>query len=396
MIAIIEKRRFMEVSIELAQDSRRGVITRLYHDRKYIKKRLGIAEWKSATDEERTIAYEALNSLYNNVKQIYSYNGKFTADMLKQTASLTRYFNDYVQERINKYLDNNQISTAKHYTYALKQFNKQFGKVKVDELTSQHFIDYKKDMLSNGYSNASINIYLSDMKAVCNYLKYKKILTEDTFPFRQCIYDTDKVSIPQSDKRSEWYLDKEDIKKLYEYYIISKDKYLAIWLFSYLCGGVNVADILNIKTDRHWIKTNGTEFVYYRQKTIGKNNFPVIVPITKWLEPIIGHIEIKEGIKFFPYLAENLTPERRSKEIININNHVSRRVRKIAKMLSISDADKVSTTFARHSFATIMNREEIPYNFIEYMMAHANGGVSSHYIGRYTHEQAKGWLEKLI
>lgn len=395
MAKTIERRKFMDVSIELTQDKKRGVITRVYHEKKYYKRRLGFADWKKADSGERELAYAALEKTFEEVKAIYTTHGEFHLDLMKCPQVKASAFNDYVMEKIRNLEDNHSYATAAHYRSALKIFEDMFGNVPVEKLSAKHFIDMRKRMNELGYSESTMKIYLGDFKAVCNWLIYKKLMKEDNYPFRRCIYDTEKVDIPRGKKRTDWYLSKEQVRVIYNWWTEHRDEHIRLWLFSYLTGGMNLADVLQLRADNRWVKSNGRELSYYRLKTKAKNDFPIIVPVTKWLEPLLD-TDIKAGERIFPYIKDSMTPLEVDRTTSCINNQVSRHIAKLCRELGIEEDRRVTTTWARHSFATVLTRERVPANYIEFAMGHCNNGVSAHYIGGYTTEQMAEYSSLLL
>lgn len=395
MSKTIERRKFMDVSIELTQDKKRGVITRVYHEKKYFKRRLGFTDWKKADPSERELAYAALEKAYEEVKSLYSSHGTFNLDMLKQKKIAVNSFNDYIMEKIESLEAKHSYSTSTHYRSALKIFEKLFGAVPIEKLSPKHFIAFRKYLQDEDYSDSTAKIYLSDFKSVCNWLIYKKIMKEENYPFRRCIYDTEKVDIPRGSKRVDWYLDKDQVRQIYDWWIEHRDPLIRLWLFSYLTGGMNLADALQLRADNRWGKSNGKEFSYYRLKTRAKNDFPTVVPVTKWLEPLIN-LDMKVGDRFFDYIKDKMTPLEVDRKVAAINNKVSRKICKLCNELEIEKGRKVTVTWARHSFATVLTRERVPANYIEYSMCHCNNGVSAHYIGGYTTEQMAEYSSLLL
>lgn len=395
----IEQRTFLKAKCDLVLDERKSrkngqmsVAVRVYSARKYayIKTGLKTKSWKSVSDEEKTRVMEIYEEVWNRVKAAPDgFNPKKLRE--KPTADLS--FNEHMQQRIDRYVANNQFSCAAHYRAALEVFTRLHGTVQVSDLSPQLFIDLRKWMENQHYSQSTVKIYLSDMRAVANWLRFKKKITDDEYPFKLCVYDTEKVEIPLGNKRTDCFLNKDEVRMLWNDWKERGNKYLGLWLFSYLAGGMNIADVLRLKYDAHWTKTDGTELMYKRTKTIKKNEFPIIVPVTEPLREILESVE-SSGDSVFPYLDEKMTPKQIKDKITYINNRVSWHAEAAARRAGIKE--RVTSTWARHSFATVLSRERVPASYIEYEMGHANNGVSSHYIGGYSHEQMMEFSSLLL
>lgn len=395
----IECRKYFNAKCDLVLDERKkhkngdmSVSVRIYSARRYayIKTGLRTKSWKTVSDEEKKRCISIYEELWDRVKAAPD---GFNPRSLREKKQERESFNAHMQDRIDRYVENNQFSCAAHYRSALEIFTRLHGDVSVSDLAPQLFIDMKRWMESKHYSSSTIKIYLSDMKAVANWLRFKKKITDDEYPFKLCIYDTEKVTIPKGRKRTECYLDKEQVRLLWDDWKERGNEFLALWLFSYLAGGMNIADALRLTYDAHWTKTNGTELMYRRHKTRNKNEFSIIIPVTEPMRELIESFPTS-GDSVFPYLADCTSEKQIKNRITYINNRVSWHAEAAARRAGIKE--RVTSTWARHSFATVMNREGVPYNYIEYQMGHANNGVSSHYIGGYTHEQMQKFSSLLL
>lgn len=397
----IENRRYFDIRCDLILDDRRTdkkglrrVLVRLYHDRHYKKINTGLktADWKTCTTDEVKKVTEIYDNIWKRVIALVGEN-TFSLDAIDD-AKISDTLNDYMRDRIESLKNNNQWSTASHYKCSLDAFTKKCGEVKISDIGPRVIAEFSDWLYAENYSTTTINIYLNDIKAVINSLKYKKLIKEDAYPFKRGPQDTDRVSIPKGNKRTDCWLDKSTIKKIWNTWRKSHDQYLGLWLFSYLSGGMNIADVLDLRFDRHWKRTNGTELRYRRKKTAAKNDFDIIVPVTDHLKEIIDTSCVRENERVFSYLDSCKNERERKLEVSKINNKVSSAVGKVCRSLGVTD--KVTTTWARHSFATVMSRERVPANFIEAIMGHANNGVSSHYIAGYSTEDMREFLSLLL
>lgn len=397
----IETRRYFDVKCDLLLDERRTdkrgnkkVLIRVYHDRKYKKINTGlkVSAWSSATDEERRKVMQIYENVWQKVIDLVS-RDCFSVENVTD-AKISSTLNEFMYEKIEQLRSNNQISTASHYSGALKVLSEKWPALSVRAMTAEHFKELKRHMESKGYSAATMQIYLTDIKAVVNWLRYKKIIREEDYPFRTCVYDTDKVEIPKGRKRTDCWLDKESIRKLWSRWRESHDRWLGMWLFSYLSGGMNIADVLDLRFDSHWTRTNGEELRYRRKKTAKKNDFDIIVPVTSELKEIIDSVGVRSGERIYTDLDGIHDAEGTRLVTMRVNTKIGKAVQYACSELGITE--NVTPTWARHSFATVMSRERVPANFIEGIMGHANNGISSHYIAAYSANEGKEFLSLLL
>lgn len=397
----IESRTYFGVKCDLILSDRRTdkkglkrVLIRVYHDRKYKKINTGLkaAEWKTVSTEENRRVMQIYENVWQKIIDMVD-RDCFSVDNVTD-AKVSTTLNDFMSEKIEELRSNKQISTAAHYSGALKLINEKFGELPVKSMTAEHFKDLRRFMEAKGYSATTMQIYLTDIKAVVNWLRYKKIIREEDYPFRTCVYDTDKVEIPKGRKRTDCWLDKESIRKLWSRWRESHDRWLGMWLFSYLSGGMNIADVLDLKFDSHWTRTNGEELKYRRKKTAKKNDFDIIVPVTSELKEIIDSVGVRDGQRIYGDLDGIHDAEGTRLVTMRVNTKIGKAVQSACSELGITE--NVTPTWARHSFATVMSRERVPANFIEAIMGHANNGVSSHYISGYSASEGKEFLSLLL
>lgn len=244
-----------------------------------------------------------------------------------------------------------------------------------------------------GLSDTTMNIYGSIIKSTINYGIYKGYLKDSQYPFRRSAVEIDKIAIPKSASRDMEYLTKEQMQQIWEWFKVHKDRYIGYFLFSYLHGGINLADILTLKFGDLYYQERA--FCYRRRKTIAKNNFDIIVPATKWTDELFKVMGItpKRGELVFKEMAYDGTEREFSKAKSKFASGINRAVGALTKQLGMRDS---SMTTARHTFCTIANKQRMPYSMIERAMGHANNGVSGHYIGGFTPDEMRPDFENLL
>jgi integrase len=207
--------------------------------------------------------------------------------------------------------------------------------------------------------------------------------------------EIDKITIPQSDKRDENYLSKTDMQTLWGYFKQTKTKHLGWFLFSYLHGGMNIADMMGLRFTDFWFSEGG--FVYQREKTKGKNNFKVVVPATTWtseLLDIMGITPTKGELVFKDMGGLRQSDKGYAVAKNRLSNNANQTLKAVGKKAGVGKS--ISMTVARHSFATTATKERMPFAMIERTMGHSTGGVSSHYIGGFTVDEMRPDFEKLL
>lgn len=248
---------------------------------------------------------------------------------------------------------------------------------------------YKEWLEGNGAKSATINIHLSIIRASINYGIYKGYLKPEQYPFKKDAMEVDKITLPKSDKRDENYLTKSEMQTVWDKFKETKNKKLGWFLFSYLHGGMNIADMMQLKFTNFYFDEGG--FIFQRMKTKGRNDFKTYIPATTWtheLFDIMGITPTNGEYVFKEMCCEDGKYELKKRALSNMANR---------ELLLLNLFDKrISFTTARHSFATNATKEGMHFTMVEQAMGHALGGVSSHYIGRWDVGEMRPDFEKLL
>lgn len=267
--------------------------------------------------------------------------------------------------------------------YVLKVFPDGLPVKSISHITLNDII---KRMKLDGRADTTVNIYMSIIKASINYAIYKGLFEESKYPFKKNPWECDKISLPKSAKRQDRWVDIDEIRAIWDKFVENKnkmkrDRWIGIFLFSYLTGGMNLADIVELRYTKEWI-TKGI-IRWTRRKTAHKKNDTIAIPVCSKLNELLEIMGStpKEGELVFKFLE---------------GDYYSTKAKAATCANRILKEFGVSMTYARHSFCTIMNKLGAPYSMVEAAMGHSTSGVSSHYIAPYTPEEMLPWFEKLI
>lgn len=288
------------------------------------------------------------------------------------------------------------LGTAIGYRSTLNKINEAFPKgLKLTEIsvdTANRFVTY---MAEQGLNETTINIHLTKLKACVNYGIYKGYIKDSQYPFKRSAVEIDKVTVPKSKKRDMEYITKEDMRRIWDWFMYSPkvNRHIGMFLFSYLHGGINVADMINLRFDDFYFREGG--FAYRRKKTLHKNDFAVTVPSTRWTDALLDRMGIvpTQG----EYVFRDLKYDGTEKDYMRIkqkaSTQINRAIYRLSDKLGLGD---ISMTTARHSFATIATKNRMPWTMVEAAMGHANNTVSGHYIGGFSIEEMRPDFEQLL
>ena len=201
-----------------------------------------------------------------------------------------------------------------------------------------------------------------------------KINKFDTSTHKRAIAKTEVVKFMK---------DAPDLGKRH-YVQLSKD----IFIFSYLCGGINFTDIANLTTANI---VNG-RLEYVRQKTHKK----IKIGIPSEAMKIIEKYTPESKGYLFPILDKNLhkTPLQKQNRIHKILAKVNKNLKLLAAELGIEDT--VTTYVARHSFATILKKSGVNIAIISEALGHSDLATTQIYLDSFDNEQIDNAMKNLL
>lgn len=277
----------------------------------------------------------------------------------------------------------NKTSMNSYYA-SMKKLKEVFGEdIELKDVNADIIRKFVSSLKLQGRSDATINIYLSAIKASINYGIYKGLFDSTHYPFKKNAWECDKITLPKSPKRQDRYITKDEMKRIWIKFNETGNKWIGLFLFSYLTGGMNLADMIGMKFNREWIDKRVIRWT--RKKTAHKKNDSIAVPVSSWVDKLLARmgIEEKEGALVFDFLEQDYF-KAKIKGSTYINMNMKR------------NGFNCSMTYARHSFATIATRMGMPAVMVENSMGHSLGGVQSHYIAGFDVDDMRQWFERLL
>lgn len=286
-----------------------------------------------------------------------------------KSTSLTTWFNDYI--KVLK--ANDQVGNASIYNTTINSINKFKQGLHLQDVTPALIQKYEKHLTDGGKSYTSISIYLRALRAIINQAIDKKVIAAENYPFRN-------YEIP-SGRNVKKALSEDDVKKLLNYSPVKKDqqKALDFWLLSYLCSGINFADIISIKPAN--IIGDYLHFVRQKTKNTKKKDLrPIKVGLHPRAKQIIGQYKNTnpENPYLFPVLEANLSAKTIKNRCQRFIKWVNKRMDIIARDLQIDQ--KVRTYEARHTFSTILKRKGVSTELIKESLGHGSLAVTENYL----------------
>jgi len=302
-----------------------------------------------------------------------------------------------------------RISTAITFEFGLKSMKDFSGKEKLpfERVTVKFLKEYEKWMLTprviewitkdgktksrtkiNGHT--TVGIYLRNVRTMFNQVKPLGVL----YPFgksKQGLY-----AIPKG-KNVKKALTQADVAKIAAYQAIKgtiEHRSRDLWLFSYLCNGINFKDIARLK----YSNINGDKICLVRAKTAESTDdeTAIQIMITRQIDRIIdtwGNKPATQDNYIFPVLHKDMTAEEEYRAIIQLIQTTNKNMKRICAALKM---DPVTTYVARHSFATVLKRSGASVEFISESLGHRNKQTTQNYLANFEDEEKMKWANMLL
>lgn len=389
------KRRIKDVRVELMLDNRYrqsdgtyAITVRVYHQRKYLYIHSG---W-SLTPEDFSCMPE------NTEKELAALFGKVcgrVTELVSQGTFDLRTFKcptettsagtlaELVEEKGGLAKTKGTENT---YANAAKLLRKMYPDgLPLKSVGVGTIGDFGRWMEDDGYSDATRAITLSCIKASINFGIYRGWLKDSQYPFKRNAHEIDKVTMPKGSKRNANWLTAEEVGLIEAHFARTHDWASGCFLFSYLTGGMNVADMVGLKFDDFYFDEEG--FCFVREKIKNRTGQVTVVPVCDRLRRIIrcmGAVE-RRGCSPIPRIG--------GRDKAGVSSLLNARLKKIAKDVGIEKSISINT--ARHTFATLAVKSGMPVAVLEHAMSHAATGVLSHYIGQWSVSEMRPYFERL-
>lgn len=226
----------------------------------------------------------------------------------------------------------------------------------------------------------TVGIHCRNIRAILNEARRAGIIKESQYPFGRGRYE---IKVGVSHKKA---LTLAQIGQVVRYTDGNEttEKYRDLWFFIYLCNGINVADLVQLKF-RNIIDG---EICFIRQKT--QRTTAAMREIRATLTPEMQAIIDRWGNPpepdnfIFPYLNGSEDAMRRKAITTDLTRRINRRMKLIGEAVGI---DGISTYTARHSFATVLKRSGANIAFISESLGHNDLKTTEHYLASFEKEE---------
>ena len=299
-----------------------------------------------------------------------------------------------LENRAKELKKEERISTAVSFECTKKSIESFHGKsaLPFELVTVGYLKKYETWMLDKNNSLTTVGIYLRNVRTVYNKARKEGKVRDIPYPFGDGLY-----LIPGG-KNIKKALTHAEVGMIANYPAINgsaEQKYRDLWMFSFLCNGINVKDIARIR----YRDIDGDIICIIRAKTERETRTaprPVTIIITQKIGRIIDRWRCKSAEPdqyLFPILSSGMAAEDEYKRILDVTKRINKHIGKIARKLGIQQ--KVTTYTARHSFATVLKRSGASMEFISESLGHSSLKTTENYLADFEIEEKRKWAEKL-
>ena len=296
----------------------------------------------------------------------------------------------FYQELIEQCKNNNKCGNRLIYkgSYnSLKVFTKNQLDIPFSAIDISWLNKYEKWLRSKGNKETTMSLMFRTLRSAYNKAIKAKCARKSDYPFDE--YKINKFDT-KTQKRAiaktevlKFTKEVDNIGKR-QYVQLSKD----IFIFSYLCGGINFTDIANLTKVNI---TNG-RIHYIRQKT-GKL---IKLGISEEAMQIIKKYESESKGYLFPILNANIhkTPLQKQNRIHKMLGKINKNLKLIAAQLNV-DAN-MTTYVARHSFASVLKKSGVSIALISEALGHSDLSTTQVYLDSFDNEQIDAAMQNLL
>ncbi len=266
--------------------------------------------------------------------------------------------------------------------YTLEDTHENILFADLDTKTIKNFVAY---LLGQGCSSSTARSYLAQIRALFNEAIEEELLEEKISPFRK------GFKMPKSRKTKKRALTAEQIEAIRK---LDLEEGTYLWrarnyfLFMFNSMGLNFIDLVQIKKSQLFQTKYDNEgklmagrIEYDREKT----NHSFSIKLTQESLRILNDYDVskkKTHDYIFPFDYEN--SEKGRKRYEQYRKTVNGHLKKLAKLAGIDE--KLTTYYARHSWATIGKRNNLPITLISEALGHADTKTTETYLASFDDE----------
>lgn len=330
--------------------------------------------------QQRMLEFNSEQKEYTTTTLLNDENKKF------ELKTVSQFYQELIEQCKSNDKCGNRLIYKSSYN-SLKVFTKNQLDIPFSAIDVSWLNKYEKWLRSKGNKETTMSLMFRTLRSAYNKAIKAKCARKSDYPFDE--YKINKFDT-KTQKRAiaktevlKFTKEVDNIGKR-QYVQLSKD----IFIFSYLCGGINFTDIANLT------KANITDgrLHYIRQKT-GKL---IKLGISAEAMQIIKKYESESKGYLFPILNTNIhkTPLQKQNRIHKMLGKINKNLKLIAAQLNV-DAN-MTTYVARHSFASVLKKSGVSIALISEALGHSDLSTTQVYLDSFDNEQIDTAMQNLL
>lgn len=330
--------------------------------------------------QQRMLEFNSEQKEYTTTTLLNDENKKF------ELKTVSQFYQELIEQCKSNDKCGNRLIYKSSYN-SLKVFTKNQLDIPFSAIDVSWLNKYEKWLRSKGNKETTMSLMFRTLRSAYNKAIKAKCARKSDYPFDE--YKINKFDT-KTQKRAiaktevlKFTKEVDNIGKR-QYVQLSKD----IFIFSYLCGGINFTDIANLTKANI---TNG-RLHYIRQKT-GKL---IKLGISEEAMQIIKKYESESKGYLFPILNTNIhkTPLQKQNRIHKMLGKINKNLKLIATQLNV-DAN-MTTYVARHSFASVLKKSGVSIALISEALGHSDLSTTQIYLDSFDNEQIDTAMQNLL
>lgn len=336
---------------------------------------------KQAELQQRMLELNTEQKEYTTTTLLCDENKKFELKTIKQ----------FYQELIEHYKADNKCGNRLIYKSSynsIKVFTNGNLEIPFSSIDVAWLNKYEKWLRSKENKETTMSLLFRTLRSAYNKAIKAKCARKSEYPFNEFKISKFDTS---TQKRA---IAKTDILKFttnvtpigkQQYTQLSQD----IFIFSYLCGGINFTDVANLTTANIM---EGKRLHYIRQKT-GKL---IKLGLSEKAMQIIEQYAPESKGYLFPILDINIhkTPLQKQNRIHKMLGKVNKNLKLLAAELGVEA--NLTTYVARHSFASVLKKSGVATSIISESLGHSSEKVTQIYLDSFGNEQMDDAMKNLL
>ena len=331
--------------------------------------------------QQRMLELNSEQKEYTTTTLLNDENKKF------ELKTLSEFYQELIEEyRVNNKCGNRLIYKSSYNS--LKVFTNDKLDIPFSAIDITWLNKYERWLRSKGNEETTMSLMFRTLRSTYNKAIKAKCARKSEYPFDEFKINKFDVSTQKrAIAKTEVLKFTKDVRPIgkRQYIQLSKD----IFMFSYLCGGINFTDIANL-TKANIIE--GKRLHYIRQKT-GKL---IKIGLSEEAMKIIERYATESKGYLFPILNANLhkTPLQKQNRIHKILGKVNINLKLIAAQLGVEG--NLTTYVARHSFASVLKKSGVNIALISEALGHSDIATTQIYLDSFDNEQIDAAMKNLL